>query len=82
MLYMVAIYTIEHKQCNSKYRLNCTIVTMSESPKNPILKLVCKHTLLKLLLLTINSVVCSLVPESYLLHFIGVIVYNGINLIA
>lgn len=42
---------------------------MSESPKNHILQLVCKHTLLKLLLLTINSVVCSSMPESYLLYF-------------
>lgn len=69
MLYMVAVSSIKHKQCNSKYRLNCTIVAMSESPKNRILQLVCKHTLFKLLLLTINSVVCSLMPESYLLYF-------------
>lgn len=65
---MVAISSIKHKQCNSKYRLNCTIVTMSESHKNHILQLVCKHTLFKLLL-TINSVVCSLMPECYLLCF-------------
>lgn len=69
MLYMVAISSILHKQCNSKYRLNCTIVTLSESPKNHILQLVCKHTFFKLLLLTINSVVCSLMPDSYLLYF-------------
>lgn len=64
---MVAVSSIKHKQCNSKYELNCTIVTMSESPKNHILQLVCKHTLFKLLL-TIKSVVCSLMPESYLLY--------------
>lgn len=69
MLYMVDISSINHKQCNSKSRLTCTLVTMSESPKNHILQLVCKHTLFKLLLLTINSVVCSLMPVSYLLHF-------------
>lgn len=69
MLYMVAVSSIIHKQCNSKYRLNCTTVTLSESPKNHILQLVCKHTFFKLLLLTINSVVCSLMPDSYLLYF-------------